>query len=87
MDEAEEVVKSFKFAWPGKTPEDKEAAEQGIAKLFMLQRGMEESPIIMEVTNDRAAPQSSDLIDQQVEGELAKIDNKEIEFDEKDLED
>lgn len=34
-DEADEVIKNFVFTWPGRIPENKEVAEQGIKSLFL----------------------------------------------------
>lgn len=38
-EEADEVIKNFQFNWPGRIPEDKAFAEEGIKAMFLQQLG------------------------------------------------
>ena len=78
-DDCEEVIKTFKFVWPGKIPDDLQAAEKGIIALFKVQQ---ETTVKMKV-----APREIDIINfQEADGvvneELRKLDNREIIIDE-----
>jgi hypothetical protein len=78
-DDCEEVIKTFKFVWPGKIPDDLQAAEKGIIALFKAQQAtsveMKVAPRVIETIN----PQESDEV---VEEEMRKLDNEEIVIDE-----
>lgn len=51
-EEADEVVKVFKFKWPGRVPDDIDFAEKGIKKLFLKRR--EDDSLEYKVINDDA---------------------------------
>lgn len=50
--EVEEIVKNLIFAWPGRIPEDKKFAEEGITALFLKRR--EDDTLDYKVTEDEA---------------------------------
>ena len=78
-DDCEEVINTFKFVWPGKIPDDLQAAEKGVIALFKAQR---DTSVVMKVTPrviETIDPQKSDEV---VEEEMRKLDNEEIVIDE-----
>jgi hypothetical protein len=47
--DADEVIRTFSFTWPGRIPELKSLAENGIKELFLKLKHSEDSTIKMEV--------------------------------------
>lgn len=74
-EDAADVVQTFSFTWPGRIPENKELAEEGIRALFTKLRNAENSTISMKVIKDDNAV--SDLEEQeQFENEIIQELNK-----------
>lgn len=74
-EDATDVVQTFSFSWPGRIPDNKTLAEEGIRALFTKLRNSENSTITMKVIKDDAA--ISDLEEQE---QLEAIIDKELEF-------
>lgn len=64
-EDVDNVINSFSFKWPGRIPENKELAEEGIKKLFLIRRA--------ENTLDYNVDSETD-VEAIFEGELKEFD-------------
>ena len=76
--EAEKVVKSFKFKWPGRVPDDKTYAEKGIRQLFLKRR--KDGSLVYTVLADNADA-LAEIEEEQIIHELVKeeLENEDLQ--------
>lgn len=72
-DETEEVAKAFVFKWPGRVPENKALAEEGIIALFK-QSKMDYSGIIDDDTDLDTELYEQDQLNSFIDEQIIEID-------------
>ena len=86
-EDIEGVMRNIKFNWPGRIPENKKYAEEGIKTLFLKELDAKNSDITMKVIDDVAAADDSAEInalrDEIIEGDpsLKEMVKKEYDAD------
>lgn len=65
---SDDVIKTVKFSWPGRIPEDKDYAEKGIKALFF--KSLNDGNISFKVVKDEEDVQTSEAEEKAILGEL-----------------
>ena len=65
------VVQTLKFAWPGRIPEDKDFAEEGIKALFL--KSLKDGGISYKVVDDKQEQKAIDLEEEAVYSDYDNI--------------
>lgn len=72
-EETEEIAKAYTFKWPGRIPENKEVAEEGIKALFE-RVDLDYTKVISDGTDVETEIEEQDLLQNFIEEQIEEID-------------